>query len=1178
MHLKKQLYLIMSLLFTNLFCTSQGYVEFTENKGQWDNKVLYNGITSYGQIALMDDGYTVLQYQANDFDRLQKQAHDKGKNTIKENIKSHVWQVQFANTNPNTYVTAEKALSGISNYYIGNNPTKWASNCKTYTEVTYNNLYQGINLHYYSNNGTLKYDIIVQPNTDVSKIAINYKGINNLTTDRDGNLVIPTSVGKFKEKTPYAYQVINGKRETVNCSYKVKNNQLTYKLGAYNPKEILVIDPTLIFSTHSGSTANNWGYTATYGPDETFYGGGDVRGQGFPQTPGAYDNTYDGSNAGTTDIGIIKLSANGSTKIYSTYIGGNNNDQPHSLITDAAGNLYIAGRSDSDNFPATTRLGVNGKYDIIIVKLNANGTALLGSCKIGGSDDDGVNISNNRTRDLLQYNYGDDGRSEVNLDAAGNVLVASCTRSTNFYTTQNAIKTTLGGTQDAVLLKLNNNLTSAVFSTYFGGTAEDAAYVVDVNAADGNIYFAGGSYSSTIQGTSATSIQSTNAGNADGFVTIIRPDGLAVIQSSFIGTGNHDQIYGIKFDKFNIPYIMGISLGNFTVRNAAYSNAGSHQFIAKLSKDLSSYIYSTKFGTNSSLTNISPVAFLVDKCENVYVSGWGGELGTYTSAGTLGLPITPGAFKTTTDNKDFYYFVLERNATSQLFGSFFGGNQGNDGTGFEHVDGGTSRFDPKGSIYQAACASCGIPNNNPSGQYFTTAGSYSQSNGAANGGGCNLGMTKIRFALSGVVSDIAVSDTSGCVPLAVNFRDNFENAITYDIDYGDGTPPLLGSTTANVPHTYNTAGYFRARLIAIDPNSCNLRDTSYKNIRVRNDRATVDFTGLKQPPCLNLSYLFTNNSIAPVGKPFTANSFTWNFGDNSPTVNAGLTPQPKTYAGAGTYVVRLYLNDTNYCNAPDSAVKTFRLSPTVKANFSTPQGCAPYTLTFANTSLAGATWEWSFGDGGTSTLQNPTYTYTTPGTYIVRLIASDPNTCNFTDTLRLPITIYPTPVANFSFAPNPALENTPTQFNNLSTNATTYRWRFGDGDSTTAINPLYQYNASGTFNVCLRASNTFGCFDDTCNNVVAIIRPALDVASGFSPNGDGRNDKVWVRGFGIKTIVWRIFNRWGQLVYETTQRNAPWDGTYKGVLQPMDAYAYTLDVELSDGQKVKKSGNITLIR
>jgi gliding motility-associated-like protein len=274
------------------------------------------------------------------------------------------------------------------------------------------------------------------------------------------------------------------------------------------------------------------------------------------------------------------------------------------------------------------------------------------------------------------------------------------------------------------------------------------------------------------------------------------------------------------------------------------------------------------------------------------------------------------------------------------------------------------------------------------------------------------------------------------------------------------------------------------------------------------------------------------------------------------------------------------LNDTAYCNAHDVQEFTVYISPLVKASFTTPAiGCLPYRAQFKNTSVAGQTFIWNFGDGTSFTGPNPpAKTYKALGDYTVTLIVNDPGTCNLSDTFRYTISVKPKPVASFSFAPNPPQENTPTQFTNLSTGATRYFWEFGDLDTSRLENPLHLYERTDTFTACLVAFNDVGCSDTICANVVTLIKPAVDVPNAFTPNGDGKNDKVFVRGFGIAQMNFKIYNRWGQLVFESASPTYGWDGTYKGVLQPMDAYAYTLIVQYGDGTVVNKKGDITLIR
>ena len=174
------------------------------------------------------------------------------------------------------------------------------------------------------------------------------------------------------------------------------------------------------------------------------------------------------------------------------------------------------------------------------------------------------------------------------------------------------------------------------------------------------------------------------------------------------------------------------------------------------------------------------------------------------------------------------------------------------------------------------------------------------------------------------------------------------------------------------------------------------------------------------------------------------------------------------------------------------------------------------------------------------------------------------------------------PIASFSYTPTTPVENTPNIFSNESSpDAVSFRWDFGDGDTlltSSRSSVTHQYNSTGTFTACLRAYNVAGCFDDTCQQVRTIINPLVDVPNAFTPNTNDINSVVYVRGFGISKMKFIIWNRWGQKVFETNNRMQGWNGRYKGVVQPMDVYAYTLDIEFFDGTKTTKKGDITLIR
>ncbi|MFI5133330.1 MAG: PKD domain-containing protein [Chitinophagales bacterium] len=1193
-----------------------GNIEFVENKGQWDSQVKFKGDVSAGAFFIRSNGFTVLQHNREDLRLLYSMHHGYGKDSSvinrkeKVTLRSHAYNVDFLGATPGFEIIPDKPLSTYNNYFIGKDSTKWAGNCRIYQGITLKNVYPNVDVRYYTDNGTLKYDIIARPGADISKIAMKYEGVNNLRVKNKG-LLIGTSVGDLNESAPYTYQADAKEKKEIDCKYIVKDNVVRFNIKDYDSKSTIVIDPSLIFCSFTGSSSDNWGYTATYGPDGSMYGGGIVFGSRFPVSPGAFQTTFLGGGIDLpVDIGIIKLTPNGANRVYATYVGGTGTEQPHSLIVDDQGELVVAGRSNSIDYPVKGPIGSTysgAGYDIVVTKLNAAGNALIGSVKIGGSSDDGVSINTTRGGAAsLAQNYGDDGRSEVQLDGAGNVYVASCTRSltgsaaNKFPVTPGAFQTSPGGgDQDAVVLKFVPNLSSLTFSSflgggtsnYAGGRGNDAAYVLSI-APNGNIYVAGGTECDDFPGNHSGTVGTTTNGNIDGFVAVISSDGSTLIRSAYIGTNGIDQVYGIQFDKNGFPYIMGQTTGNWTVINAPFSNPGAKQFIAKLQPDLSAYVYSTIFGSASAVPNISPVAFLVDRCENVYVSGWGGYFGPssngYLTSGTNNaMPITPDAIKSTTDGKDFYFFVLKRDAVSVLFGSFFGENNASqpNGGGTDHVDGGTSRFDKNGVIYQAMCGNC-REFGDPTPPYPTTPGAWATSNPDPTG--CNLALLKIAFNLAGVAAGIESSingvprDSAGCVPLTVDFSDTIHNAQTYEWHFGDGSPTAT-TTVPDISHVYNSIGNYLVMLIAIDPASCNVRDTSYVHIRVGDIQATLNFNPVKLSPCDSFKYRFDNLSIAPPVRPFGPQSFTWDFGDGSPRIQAGTASVFHNYPGAGTYNVKLILTDTGYCNAPDSMTIQLRVAALVKAQFTTPPfGCLPYNAVFDNTSLAGQTFQWDFGDGTTSTATNPTHLYSIAGQYTITLIANDPNTCNITDTTTFTINVFDNPVSSFSFSPVTPVENTPVSFDNLSSpDAVLFKWNFGDGDTlqtNSRAQIQHQYNTTGTFNACLTVFNAAGCSDSSCQQVSALIVTLVDVPNAFTPQSGDVNSKILVRGFGITKMHFAIWNRWGQKVFETADRLTGWDGKYKGALQPMDVYAYTLEVEFFDGTKTTKRGDITLIR
>lgn len=1170
----KHFILFLFLIISGFGSQGQLSLQFVPNEGQWAAPFLYKGISANADIYLENEGIT---FVVGDTDNPEKiHQYKEGEIKAAPKLRFHAYKMKWLNTTQKSKpVVPSKKQSFYHNYFLGNNPANWKSRVGVYGNVDYQNLYDNIDLHIGSDNGNAKYDFIVKSGGNVADIVLAYEGVDGMILDK-GNLIIKTSVGDIREMAPYAYQYVDGARKEVDCKFVLKDSRITFDFPkGYDKKANLVIDPIIEFATLTGSTSDNWGFTATYDKAGNFYAGGIVNGADYPTTTGAFEVTYGGGVAVTDgglacDMAITKFNPDGDDLIYSTFVGGSNNEMPHSMIVDTGGNLIIAGKTYSTNYPVTSGAydtSANGGVDIIVTKISADGGSLIGSTYIGGTGDDGINISSaySAEQTTIKYNYGDNSRSEVIIDKAGNIYVASSSRSDDFPVTTSAVKSTMTDSQDGVVFKLNPSVTSLTWSTYVGGTDDDAAYVLALDTAQKYLYVAGGTKSTDMFATAMTDglYDDYQGGAADGYILRFKNSGTYTLENAtHIGTSAYDQCYGVQVDLENSVYAMGQTLGTFPVSTGVYSNAGSPQFLIKLDSTLATRTYSTVWGSGSSTKpNISPVAFLVDTCQNVYISGWGGI--SSPGSTTMGLPVTSDALQSTTDGNDFYFIVFDKNAVSLLYASFFGS-----ASKAEHVDGGTSRFDPQGVVYQAICASCG-----PGSSYPATPSAWASTKGGVTTN-CNLGAVKIAFNLGSVNAEADATPTAtGCAPLLVNFSNGSTNATSYEWNFDDG-----GTSTLEEPtHTFTEPGVYNVRMIAINPNACKVRDTVFLTITVSDANIAAGFDHTLIDTCEDFSVSFVNTSTPITGGSLSTATFQWFFGDS--TDFTGVTPPVHNFPGTGTYDVMLVMTDPEACNSPDTVIKTITIQNImVEAGISLPDTCLSGAITFTSTSANGSTYSWSFGDGATSSEESPVHEYAGSGSYTVTLIVTNPASCNGSDTAISVANIFPIPVASFNSSPLIPEPNVPTTFTNHSTGATIYNWTFGDGGTSTEENPVHQYQRTGDYQVCLTAINQHGCRDKICKTVTADVRPLIDVPTAFTPNGDGTNDILYVRGYGIESMEFRVFNRWGEMVFESTNQNIGWDGTFRGKPHEMDGFAFTLSATFLDGKSVTRKGNVTLIR
>ena len=803
-------------------------VEFVQNVRQWDERVLFKASLHGGALFAERDGFTFVLLHPQQLKDFYAAKFDPSHAPSSGVIDAAAYKVTFNGTNPSAAVSGQEELQGYNNYYVGNDPSRWSTRVPKYRAVSYKNLYDGIDLSLTQESAHLKYEFTIAPGASAAQIRMDYDGIENLTVSK-GNLIVSTSVMQVMELQPYAYQEdAYGLRETVPCRYKVNRRTLSFEVGSYDTTRPLVIDPVLIFSSYSGSTADNWGYTATYDKEGNLYSGGNVFDVGYPLLAGSYQIDFAG---GSTDIAISKFDAGGAFLHFSTYLGGSGTEVPHSLVVNDNNELYVLGTTSSSDFPVTedafdtTFNGGEGYVltstvrftdgsDIVIAKFNNSGTSLLASTYVGGSGNDGLN-----TVTTLRKNYADEARGEIIIDGHSNVYVASCTQSMNFPVTAGAFDTAFcGGNQDACIIKFNHNLTNMIWCSYLGGLGDDAAYSI-VLAPDNSLYVCGGTTSQNLPTSSYVVQPAYGGGDNDGFIAHIAQNGDQILQITYLGKTGYDQAYLVKNDKQGNPHVLGqtYAAGMVWVVNADWYVPNGGQFLTKLSPELDSIIWSTAFGTGAVGLDISPTALLVDLCNNIYMSGWGSPSINSGQGGTSGLPITADAFQSTTDNNDYYFLCISDDASQLVYATYFGSPHAR-----EHVDGGTSRFDNHGRIYQAVCAGCGNYDDFP-----TTQGAWSQTNNSTN---CNIGVIKFDFNLPAVVADFNIPNTV-CAPIMLEFHNNSQrisDSTTFFWNFGDGTT----STEEQPFHTYTQSGTYHITLVAQDVGSCNFADTAFRDLVV----------------------------------------------------------------------------------------------------------------------------------------------------------------------------------------------------------------------------------------------------------------------------------------------------------------------------------------------------------
>lgn len=989
--------------------SAQVFPRFIENKNQWPDEVHFSARIPGGKMTV---GPSSFKYFFLDYAKLEKvhhQAHSPEPDAASEedaHVAGHAVFVDFLGANAHAMPQPFGQSDEYYNYFIGGDADHWAWKAYAYDGMLYECFYPGIDLKVYAAGENVKYDFIVAPEGDPSTIRVRYQGAEELFLE-NGNLHIKTPLAQVTEKAPVAWQLINGEKVEVSCSFRLSGNLLSFDFpDGFDACYELVIDPLLIFSTYSGSTADNWGSTATPGEHGNLYSAGVTEeggGGNFPATPGAFQTT----SGGLYDIGILKYDSLGSTLLYATYLGGSNSESPHSLVMSDSEELILLGTTSSSDYPTSLNAystSFNGgtstahvvQYtagaDIVISRLSADGTALLASTYFGGSRNDGLNP---RTGELTR-NYGDPLRGDIITDPGGNIYVSSVSASADLFTAAPGAEPVYqGGATDGIVFKMDPALTQLLWGTYLGGSGTDAAHTLKLDSQT-NVFAAGGTASADFP-VPAGSYQPGYGGNVDGWIAKIASDGSAILHGTFTGTANYNQIYFLDLNENEEVYVYGQTSGDFPVSRGVYSNPGSGQFVQKFDHELTTLRFSTVFGAGRGVPDISPTAFLVNDCNNLYMSGWGGVVNTangYWSAqnsSTIGMPTTPDAFQLTTSGSDFYFIVLTDDAKERLYATFLGGTQSR-----THVDGGTSRFDKGGIVYHSVCSGCAAFNatdpQQATSDFPTTEGAWSRINRSRN---CNnaafkfdLSSLKARLRTNSIQRDMPGLDVV-CIPDAIIFENLGTGGEIFEWDLGDGTN-ITKTDTAYITHQYAKPGKYLVKLKAIDHGTCQVIDSTSTMVTVNISQSSVQDDA---DMCFGDNWQLQASGAAKYAWTSSDKTFT------SELATPLVTPKDTT-------VYYILLEEANGCILRDTV--QLNVVPGIIPEFEWTKlsdciarpGIAVQNLTDSLQQHDNLFFD--FGDGSTSDLEADEHFFEKDGLYAVRLIAQR-EFCVYEKSVSVPI-------------------------------------------------------------------------------------------------------------------------------------------------------------------------------
>lgn len=666
----------------NYYRTEQ--LGYTKNIGQWKSTAQYLFHVNGFDMWITNKGFVIDKYVV--IKKSETLTRRKSGDDGHLYRKGHTVNTEFVGKGVNqktTFVSTDQ-LRQYKNYFIGSTSDNWKQNVPIFGSVLSQSIYKEIDVRYYVQNERPRYDIIVHPHGNPNEIAMKITGANTISITKNGFLEIVTSLGTVEQRHLFAYQNCSDAKKQINCSFKMlSNNTIAFEVGAYDKSKPLIIDP-LVFSTYLGGSGDEAGNGVAVDAGGNIYVTGRTSSTNYPTTSGAYQTSY-GTN---TDVFITKINPTGTSVLYSTYLGGSNNDQGNDIDVDASGNVFVTGFTKSTDFDITSGVfqttNGGGTDDVFVTKLNSAGNSLIYSTYIGGS--------------------GADIGLGIKIDATGNAYVTGRTSSSNYDIIGGSFQTTIGGGDDVFVTKINSTGTSLIYSTFIGGTSNEEGSDIAVDAS-GNAYITGYTASTNFDITSGV-FQTTFGGAfffGDIFVTKLNSNGTTLLFSTFLGGSDDDFANDIAIDGSNNVYVAGYTYSsNFDLQSPIQNSLTGQTdiTITKLNSTGTALVFSTYLGGSD---DDAATGIVVNSSNEVIITG-----ASYSN----NYDITSGSYQTTSaGDYDVICTRLNASGSSLSYSSYLGGSGYDYGNALALDLGGnpiitgitsSSNFDVTGGVIQGA--------------------------------------------------------------------------------------------------------------------------------------------------------------------------------------------------------------------------------------------------------------------------------------------------------------------------------------------------------------------------------------------------------------------------------------------------------------------------------------------